>query len=77
MEEHVSILYRTRAAKLPLPAQATKLHPLAANGKKETITVKLKDALLDFFEQLGQKQGDYIWRLLMVGGVGLTYEKLL
>jgi hypothetical protein len=47
-KEHVSILYRTRAAKLPLPAQATKVLPLAASGKKETITVELKDALLNF-----------------------------
>jgi hypothetical protein len=74
---HISLLYRTRASKLPLPARPTKVHPLAASGKKETVTTELKDALVDFFGQMGQKEGDYVRRLIMVGGDGLTYEKLL
>lgn len=45
--EHVSMLFRTRASKLPLPAQATIVHPLASSGKNETVTTELKDALVD------------------------------
>ncbi|KAM6491593.1 hypothetical protein JOM56_012985 [Amanita muscaria] len=75
--EHVSMLFRTRASKLPLPAQATIVHPLASSGKNETVTTELKDALVDFFAQMGQSPGDYHRRLILVGGDGLTYEKML
>jgi hypothetical protein len=76
-KEHISMLFRTRAAKIPLPGQATVVHPLATSGKNETVTTELKDALLDFFSQMGQKQGDYLRRLILVGGDGLTYEKMI
>ncbi|KAF7973930.1 hypothetical protein HWV62_13994 [Athelia sp. TMB] len=74
---HVSLLYRTRGAKLPLPAEATKVHPLASSSIKETVTTELKAGLLDFLGQAGQQQGDYLRRLVLVGGDGLTYEKVL
>ena len=74
---HVSMLFRTRASRLRLPARASKVHPLASSGKNETITTDLKDALIDFFSQIGQKHGDYLRRLLLVGGDGLTYEKMI
>ena len=74
---HVSMLFRTRASWLRLPARASKVHPLASSGKNETITTDLKDALIDFFSQIGQKHGDYLRRLLLVGGDGLTYEKMI
>jgi hypothetical protein len=77
MKGEVSLRYRTRGAKLPIPVHRSKLHPLASSGKNETITGELKDALLDFFEQLGQTQDNYIRRLVLVGGDGLTYEKFL
>jgi hypothetical protein len=76
-KEHISMLFRTRAAKLPLPAEATIVHPLASSGKNETVTTELKDGLLDFFAQMGQAQGNYLRRLMLVGGDGLTYEKML
>jgi hypothetical protein len=41
------------------------------------VTVELRDALLDFFEQIGQTRDDHLRRLIMVGGDGLTYEKIL
>ncbi|KAM6489590.1 hypothetical protein JOM56_014912 [Amanita muscaria] len=75
--ELVSMLFRMRASKLPLPAQATIVHPLASSGKNETVTTELKDALVDFFAQMGQSPGDYHRRLILVGGDGLTYEKML
>ncbi|KII83514.1 hypothetical protein PLICRDRAFT_119348 [Plicaturopsis crispa FD-325 SS-3] len=77
LKSHVSMLYRTRAAKQPLPPRATKAHPLATSGKNETVNTELKDALVDFFGQLGQSNSDFLRRLFAVGGDGLTYEKFL
>lgn len=77
MKPHVSMLYRTRAAKQPLPVQATKTRPLAASGMNETINTELKEALVDFFGQVGQSKDDFLRRLFAVGGDGLTYEKFL
>lgn len=59
-KSHVSMLYRTRAAKLRLPVKATKVHPLATSSKKETVMTELKDGVVDFLGQLGQKQGEYL-----------------
>jgi len=74
----VSELYRTKGAKKTInPHRKTKIHPLATNAKNETKTAELKDALLDFFEQMGQRDGDYLRKLILVGGDGLTYEKLV
>lgn len=50
----VSVLYRTRAAKLQLPIRPSKVHPLATTSRNETVTTELKDALVDFLEQIGQ-----------------------
>ncbi|KAF9232250.1 hypothetical protein BU15DRAFT_19439, partial [Melanogaster broomeanus] len=75
-KEHVSLLFRTRAAKIHLPPQCTPMHPLAMSSKNETVTTELKDTLVDFFSQIGQSQNDYSKRLLL-GGDGLTYEKII
>jgi len=77
LRSQVTTLYRTQAAKLPLPVNATKVHPLATSGKNETVTTELKDAMVDFFAQIGQQEDDYLPRLILAGGDGLTYEKLL
>ncbi|KII85006.1 hypothetical protein PLICRDRAFT_78107, partial [Plicaturopsis crispa FD-325 SS-3] len=77
LKEHVSLLYRTRAAINRLPVQQTPVHPLATSGRNETVTTELKAALLDFFSQLGVTDANYLHRLLAVGGDGLTFEKLL
>jgi len=50
---HVSLLFRTRAPKHRIPARKTEVYPLATSGKNETVTTELKDALLDFFAQIG------------------------
>ena len=75
--EHISMLFCTRAAKLPLPAQATTVHLLASSGKIKTMTTELKDALVDFFAQMGQLPDDYHHHLILVGSDGLTYKKML
>ncbi|KAF8872739.1 hypothetical protein BD779DRAFT_1708992 [Infundibulicybe gibba] len=76
-KNHVSMLFETRAKRIQLPIQPSKVHPLASSGKNETVTTELKDALLDFFSQLGQTHEDYLRRLILVGGDGLTYEKMV
>jgi hypothetical protein len=76
-KREVSMLYRTRGAKLRLPERATKIHPLASSGKKETVMTELKDALADFFGQMGQTPGNYLPRLFPMGGDGLTFAQML
>ncbi|KAH7905521.1 hypothetical protein BJ138DRAFT_1130454 [Hygrophoropsis aurantiaca] len=76
LKTHISMLYRTRTAKLKLPVRASNVHPLATSGKNETVTTELKDALLDFMEQTGQSPDDYQRRLMLMCGDGLTYEKI-
>ena len=76
-KEHVSMLFRERAKRLPLAPQATKVHPLATCGKNETVSTELKNALVDFLGQIGQTPEKYHKRLLLVGGDGLTYEKMI
>ena len=46
-------------------------------GGKTRLTTELKDATADFFAQTGQQEDDYLPRLILAGGDGLTYEKLL
>ena len=45
--------------------------------KNEMQTTELKDAMLDFLGQMGQCDHDYLQKLDLVGGDGLTYEKLV
>ncbi|KAJ3550128.1 hypothetical protein NMY22_g624 [Coprinellus aureogranulatus] len=77
MKTHVSMLFNTRAAKIKLKAERTKVHPLRSNAKNEAVTTELKEGIADFLEQLGQRENDYRRRILLVGGDGLTYQKLL
>ncbi|KIJ17495.1 hypothetical protein PAXINDRAFT_9449 [Paxillus involutus ATCC 200175] len=79
VKEHVSKLYRTRHAKLRLSERPSKVHPLATNGKNETVTTELKDGLLDFLAQIGQDAGvdHHLQRLIIIVGDGLTFEKIL
>lgn len=74
---HVSLLFRTCAAKHQLPVRATKVHPLATSGKNKVVTTELKDTFLDFFAQIGQTWEDHLRQLIMAGGDGLMYEKML
>ncbi|KAK7687036.1 hypothetical protein QCA50_009536 [Cerrena zonata] len=63
---------------LPLPRnERTLVHPLSTVAKNENITSEFRDALLDFFTQLGQHDQDFVNRLIFVAGDGLTYERLL
>ncbi|KAJ6629792.1 hypothetical protein B0H10DRAFT_2160400 [Mycena sp. CBHHK59/15] len=60
-----------------VPPGESIVHPLACSGKKETIPTELKDAMLDFLQQIGQTPEHYLKRKLSIGGDGLTYAMLL
>jgi hypothetical protein len=62
-KSEVSLHYRTHAAKLQMPIEKSKIHPLATSGKNEANIGDLKDSFIDFLEQLRQKEGDYDFRL--------------
>jgi len=76
-KSEVSLRYRTRAAKLPIPLHKPKIHPLATSGKNEANIGDLKDGFVDFLEQLGQKDSDYDFRLWFAGGDGMSYNNML
>ncbi|KAF9053425.1 hypothetical protein BJ165DRAFT_1339856 [Panaeolus papilionaceus] len=76
---HVSTLFATRAARLRLPAKPTPVHCLSSSSKSETNTTELKDALLDFLQQMGVKEdGDTASheKIILTGGDGLTFQRV-
>ena len=77
-KEKVSALYRSKGAKKQInPHRKTKIHRLATNAKNETKNNELKEGLHDLLNQMGQRDRDYLWRLTMVGGDGLSFEKMV
>ncbi|KAI0042004.1 hypothetical protein FA95DRAFT_1598679 [Auriscalpium vulgare] len=71
-------LFQTEGAKRIVPGdRRSNAYPLSTNGKNESLVAELKDTLVDFFEQLGQSEEDYLRRIWFVGGDGLTFEKML
>jgi hypothetical protein len=76
-KEEIQLRYRTCVAKLQAEIIASPISPLATSGKNEASIAELKDAFLDFFEQLGLTEGDYDFRLLFGGGDGMSYNNML
>ncbi|KAJ7699248.1 hypothetical protein B0H17DRAFT_1256751 [Mycena rosella] len=62
-KREIYIRYRTRVSKLQVPPGKADISTLATSGKNEASIAELKDGFLDFLEQLGQKDGDYDFRL--------------
>lgn len=77
LKEHVMMLFRTRCRKLQLPVQANAVHPLAPSSKNETVITELKDGLVDMLEQIGQTTDQYNEQFILMGGDGLSYDKML
>ncbi|THU76848.1 hypothetical protein K435DRAFT_824491 [Dendrothele bispora CBS 962.96] len=73
----VQTLYTTHSIKQQVPPRVTKIFPLSTNGYNETSTTEMKKALEDFLKQLGQTQESYNRRLILTGGDGLTYERMV
>ncbi|KAH6893918.1 hypothetical protein BKA70DRAFT_1117540 [Coprinopsis sp. MPI-PUGE-AT-0042] len=76
-KSHVSMLFRTRGAKMRLTPKPYPIRTLATSGKNENITTELKEGLVDFLGQCGQRDGDYNPRLMLLGGDGLTFQRIL
>ena len=77
LKPDVSRVYRTRVAKNRLTDKPAKVHPLASSSRSETILTDFKEALHDFFAQIGQTPESFKRRTILVGGDGLTYQKTL
>ncbi|KAJ7289648.1 hypothetical protein C8J57DRAFT_1430275 [Mycena rebaudengoi] len=68
-KDDIYLRYRTRVAKLQAEVVAAPISPLA--------TSELKDAFLDFLEQLRMREDDYDLRLFFGGGDGMSYNNML
>jgi hypothetical protein len=77
MKSAVADLFKTKGRKLLLEKRKSAVHPLGTSNKNEAVTTDLKDAMLDFFEQLGQAEDSFSRRFILVGGDGMTFKKLL
>ncbi|TEB22269.1 hypothetical protein FA13DRAFT_1600942, partial [Coprinellus micaceus] len=77
LKSAVSELFRTRVKRTCIPEGATPVFPLASNGKNENVTTELNDAIRDFLSQTGQDENDYLRRVTLIGGDGLTFQRLL
>ncbi|KAJ3772098.1 hypothetical protein FB446DRAFT_644050 [Lentinula raphanica] len=75
--EKLQVLYTQIGTKHKVSPRQTKIYPLKSNGFNETMTTELKQALLDFFGQLGQTSESFLPRLILAGGDGLTYERMI
>ncbi|KAL0956773.1 hypothetical protein HGRIS_002893 [Hohenbuehelia grisea] len=76
LQEEVSLRYRTRCKKLRIPVEKDDIRPLATSSKNEAIISELKDGLLDFLDQLGQRENDYDARIWLGGGDGLSFQNM-
>lgn len=74
----VSQMYKSAEyARKILPAEKTELYPLPTNGRNETITKELKEAIIDFVNEMGYSEDSPPKTLIHVGGDGLTYERMV
>ncbi|KAJ6503101.1 hypothetical protein DFH09DRAFT_1440647, partial [Mycena vulgaris] len=73
----ISLRYKTRCRKRQVPLAKSDIHTLASSGKNEAYIPELKDALLDFLNQLGQTEKDFDNRLWFGGGDGMSYNNML
>ncbi|KAJ7572432.1 hypothetical protein C8J56DRAFT_807505 [Mycena floridula] len=76
-KSNVQDIYRTEGAKCRLPAQKAHIFPLPTNSYNETITTEMLSALLDFVKTLGFDDDSPLVRLLLAGGDGLTYKRMV
>lgn len=74
-KSEIALRYRTRCRKRQVPLEKSEIHPFASSGKNEAYIPELKDALLDFQQQLGQTEDDFDDRLWFCGGDGMSYNK--
>ncbi|KAJ7456199.1 hypothetical protein FB451DRAFT_1048472 [Mycena latifolia] len=76
-KSEISLRYRTRCKRRKLPDGKSDMHTLASSGKNEAIIPELKDALLDFKQQLGHTEDNYDFKLWFGGGDGMSFNNML
>ncbi|KAJ7703574.1 hypothetical protein B0H17DRAFT_912268, partial [Mycena rosella] len=73
----IALRYRTRCKKRQVTLGQSDINTLASSGKNEAYIPELKDALLDFKNQIGQTEADFDNRLWFCGGDGMSYNNML
>lgn len=73
----VQKLYNTRGQKYHAHPWKSQIYPLPTNGKNETVTSKLAQSLHMIYHHIGQTEPSYTPRLILTGGDGLTYERMV
>jgi len=76
-KNQVTKMYKTECAKKILSPKKTLLYPLPTNGRNETVTKELLDALIDFLNEMGFSEDCPPKSLILTGGDGLTYERMV
>ncbi|KAJ7136429.1 hypothetical protein C8R43DRAFT_893920 [Mycena crocata] len=72
----IRLRYATRCKKRQIPLRKSNMNTLASSGKNEAIIAELKEALLDFLNQLGQTEDDFDFRLWIGGGDGMSFNNM-
>ena len=73
----VQQMYKTTVAICQLPVHKTEIYLLPTNGRNETVTSELLQALLDFVQVMGFTEDEPLTCLFFAGGDGLTYEHMV
>ena len=73
----VQKLYHTKGQKHSASLHKTQVHPLPTNGKNETVTSDLAKSLREIYSHIGQTETSYTPRLILTGGDGLIYERMV
>ncbi|KAJ3991231.1 hypothetical protein F5050DRAFT_1802198 [Lentinula boryana] len=70
-------LYEKIGTKQKVSPCTTKVYPLKSNAYNETVTAELLKAIQDFLAQLGMSSDHFVRRLILAGGDGLSYERMV
>ncbi|TFK77674.1 hypothetical protein K466DRAFT_619406, partial [Polyporus arcularius HHB13444] len=76
-KKELAEVYRSDAAKLRVPTRKTRIHPLRPVAKNEALTTELRDTVVEFMSQIGQTADSHVRRIVLVGGDGMTFEKII
>jgi hypothetical protein len=70
-------LYNAKGWKYCAALRKSQIQPLPTNGKNKTVISDLAKSLREIFGHIGQTESSYTPRLILTGGDGLTYERMV
>ncbi|KAJ3771380.1 hypothetical protein FB446DRAFT_609077, partial [Lentinula raphanica] len=76
-ENQLRQLYEKIGTKQKVSPRTTKVYPLKSNAYNEMVTAELLKAIQDFLAQLGMSSDHFVRRLILAGGDGLSYERMV